>query len=94
MYDGFATVMAYIATQEAELRGRLKEYEDSAESARTNYDHIKNMSIEEMAEYIHSISAAACIIDAECHMCPLENAGSCTKNDIKKWLESEAEDEK
>ncbi len=52
-----------------------------------NYERIKNMSVEEMTDYL-----ANCI-DTECHnIC---HASSKTfKETIRKWLESEVENEK
>ncbi len=53
----------------------------------TNYERIKNMSIEEMADYFNEIF--------DCRNCPNDmflcegNGYVCTKY-IKRWLESEA----
>ena len=56
----------------------------------TNYERIKNMSVEEMADYFNEIF--------DCSNCPNDmflcesNGNVCTKY-IKQWLESEAETE-
>lgn len=56
--------------------------------AMTNYERIKNMSIEEMADYFNEIF--------DCRNCPNDmflcegNGYVCTKY-IKQWLESEVE---
>ena len=54
----------------------------------TNYERIRNMSVDEMAEYLNGIF--------DCCNCPNDmflcesNGNVCTKY-IKQWLESEAE---
>ena len=51
----------------------------------TNYEKIKNLSVEEMARFmdIHNIYPCR-------HCIGCENSSSCEQG-IKKWLESEAE---
>ena len=56
----------------------------------TNYEKIKNMSIEEMAEFIDSPTV-------DCERCAYYKNGKCLSDDdckvgIQKWLESEAEE--
>ncbi len=57
----------------------------------TNYERIKQMSIDEMSEFLFRI-AEACGHDdrcGNCDTCPLKEAEYCTKDFIKLWLESE-----
>ena len=54
----------------------------------TNYDRIKSMSVEEMAEYLSDHwSCVDCAFEKDCD----DNYISCHKN-IKQWLESEVEE--
>lgn len=58
--------------------------------ANTNYDRIRNMSIDEMAEYITNITIS-------CENCPVYEKCSITaevncSDMMKKWLESEVEE--
>lgn len=52
----------------------------------TNYEHIKNMSVEEMADYFYNSSYDPCEIASRSIM---ECDNNC-RNCIKKMLESEA----
>ncbi len=59
----------------------------------TNYERIKNMSVEEMAELINILTR--CCSTDECHECPIdkfkENRIVCSEIAIKHWLESEVD---
>lgn len=55
----------------------------------TNYEKIKNMSIDEMADFIDNDNCCACCIYAY-KGCSLSK--DC-RNGIRQWLESEAEQE-
>lgn len=48
----------------------------------TNYERIKQMSVEEMADLLDSFSV--------CSMCR-KNGNNCFPIDIKEWLESEVD---
>lgn len=53
----------------------------------TNYEKIKNMSVEEMAKFMHKVSGGL-----NCDTCPVK--GKCRNiciNNKKKWLKQEAE---
>lgn len=65
-------------------------YEIMTSPIRTNYDRIKSMSVEEMAEYLSDHwSCIGCAFEKDCD----DNYISCHKN-IKQWLEMEvSEDE-
>lgn len=52
----------------------------------TNYDKIKGMSVEEMAEWFNNTFDCC---SYGCEGCTLELKGACTKVTIAKWLESE-----
>ncbi len=55
----------------------------------TNFDRIKNMSIEEMAVAIDKLTCN-CVSSDGCEDCPIYNGGHyCRPQDIMKWLESE-----
>ena len=53
----------------------------------TNNDRLNDMSLEERANLINSISY--CCANKKCEECPLYGI-SCNLDGIKKWLESEA----
>jgi hypothetical protein len=59
----------------------------------TNYERIKNMSVEEMAEIINVLTR--CCATDECHECQIdefkENGIVCSKISIKQWLEREVD---
>lgn len=59
----------------------------------TNYERIKNMSVEEIADLIDEITD--CCVTNECSSCPLHPHGAqfCHKDHFKIWLESEVEEE-
>lgn len=66
-----------------------KAYEIMTSPIRTNYDRIKSMSVEEMAEYLSDHwSCIDCAFEKDCD----DNYISCHKN-IKQWLEQEVNDE-
>lgn len=78
-----------------EIYGRLSNYAEDCknfqEKVPTNFERIKNMSIEGMADFLDELTEAACTMASNCDICPLlTDANSCQRNDIKKWLESEA----
>lgn len=52
----------------------------------TNFDNLKNMSIEEMATFLHTISN--CEMN-DCRKCPLYDVVCSSVKGIKEWLESE-----
>lgn len=58
----------------------------------TNYERIKNMSVEEMGEIINVLTR--CCATDECHECPIdkfkENRRVCSEIAIKHWLEFDA----
>lgn len=56
----------------------------------TNFEKIKSMTIKELAKFLNTISKT-CHDEGDCKCCPLNNAGFCTTDDIKNWLESEEE---
>ena len=65
-----------------------KAYEIMTSPIRTNYDRIKSMSVEEMAEYLSDHwSCVDCAFEKDCD----DNYISCHKN-IKQWLEQEVEE--
>ena len=65
-----------------------KAYEIMTSPIRTNYDRIKSMSVEEMAEYLSDHwSCIDCAFEKDCD----DNYISCHKN-IKQWLEQEVEE--
>ena len=55
----------------------------------TNYERIKNMNTEEMADFLAKI--AECCNAYDCDICPLGECeeAACTMISVKKWLESE-----
>lgn len=53
----------------------------------TNYERIKNMNTEEMADFLAKIGECCNVYD--CDFCPLGECEECTQTGIKKWLESE-----
>ncbi len=57
----------------------------------TNYERIKTMSIEDMANLFAEISI--CCILQNCNSCPINDAQFCCTEYIKIWLESEVEEE-
>lgn len=67
-------------------------YTEQMDSKQTNFERIKAMSVEELKTFLYCISKAACVYDCDCDKCPLENAGHCTEDGIKKWLESEVDE--
>jgi hypothetical protein len=72
-------------------------YLDSPKPARkqTNYDRIKSMTVEEMAEFFDYIVAYPCYtICKDFNKCTRNNATEpICKNHYIKWLESECEEE-
>ena len=65
-----------------------KAYEIMTSPIRTNYDRIKSMSVEEMAEYLSDHwSCVDCEFEKDCD----DNYISCHKN-IKQWLEQEVDE--
>lgn len=65
-----------------------KAYEIITSPIRTNYDRIKSMSVEKMAEHLSDHwSCVDCAFEKDCD----DNYISCHKN-IKQWLESEVEE--
>ena len=65
-----------------------KAYEIITSPIKTNYDRIKSMSVEEMAEYLSDHwSCIGCAFEKDCD----DNYISCHKN-IKQWLEREVEE--
>lgn len=60
----------------------------------TNFERIKNMSVEELAKFIDNI-AECCFKNAECENCPIYCSSDeiyCNSSIISKWLKSEAEE--
>lgn len=60
----------------------------------TNYDRIKSMSIDEMLEFLNSVSrtgACASGYYVNCRDCPFMDT-EC--NNLKSWLETEVSDDK
>lgn len=60
----------------------------------TNFERIKGMSVEELADYIHGVSEGTkpCVkCDMDCDFCELSDE-EC-KEKIKEWLESECDAE-
>lgn len=59
----------------------------------TNYEKIKNMSVEEMAKLINAI-AVCCNNGADCEYCPIKcrTALYCNRSTIVKWLNSDVEE--
>lgn len=54
----------------------------------TNYERIKNMTVEEMAEFINEVTTAFnCEFCAYCEDCPADD--NCCARGMKEWLESE-----
>ncbi|MGN1318408.1 MAG: hypothetical protein ACI4VF_05275 [Lachnospirales bacterium] len=52
----------------------------------TNFEHIKNMNIDELAYFIDSITEA-CVYES-CGNCPI-NINECDEINIKNWLNEE-----
>lgn len=62
----------------------------------TNYERIKNMSIEEMTVLFDEMSCNCleCIEEAYNYNCPIYRSGRyCDPSDIKSWLESEVKEQ-
>lgn len=60
----------------------------------TNYERIKNMSVEEMAKFINDV-AVCCFQDANCENCPIYCSRYevyCNSSIISKWLLSEVQE--
>lgn len=59
----------------------------------TNYEKIKNMSVEQMAEEFDRMSNYICIY-CDCDVCPFNHKGDydCTKLGFKDWLNGEVEE--
>lgn len=65
-----------------------KAYEIMTSPIRTNYNRIKSMSVEEMAEYLSDYwSCVSCAFEKDCD----NNYISCYKN-IKQWLLQEVKE--
>lgn len=62
----------------------------------TNYEKIKNMSVEDIADEMLKIVDCVCGIETECQNCPFSNIrqaqGICSYGALKEWLESEVEE--
>ena len=56
----------------------------------TNYDRIRNMSVEEMAEFLNKTNNC---LGMECKNCPLNSTNCMSKVGIKQYLESEVDSE-
>lgn len=55
----------------------------------TNYEKIKNMTIDEMSEFIHDL-ISVCEMSDGCFACVYNDSGVCmSKTMAKKWLERE-----
>jgi hypothetical protein len=52
-------------------------------------DRIRNMSVEELAEFLYTINNCAGL---KCKMCPLNPTNCMCVNGIKEWLETEVEE--
>lgn len=62
---------------------------------KTNNDRINEMSIDKKAEFLSRIIECESSDEsapAVCEKCSLFGAGMCDQKDIKKWLESEADE--
>lgn len=60
----------------------------------TNFERIKNMSVEKMAKLIDDV-AVCCFQNANCENCPIYCSGAkgyCNISIISKWLKSEVEE--
>jgi hypothetical protein len=57
---------------------------------KNQYDRIRNMSVEEMAEFLNKISNC---LGMECKDCPFNSTNCMSKMGIKQYLESEVEGE-
>lgn len=60
------------------------------EKRQTNFDRIKTMSVEEMAEFLSDI--ANCCIWDDCEHCPLNLLACNNECFMKEWLESEVQE--
>ena len=61
----------------------------------TNYERIKNMSIDEMTAFLESMTLVGCCTAGEyldCRNCPLAIGTVCC-NDLKKYLEQEVDND-
>lgn len=62
----------------------------------TNYERIKNMSVEDIADEMLKIVDCICEIETECQHCIFGNIrqahGICAYGALKEWLESEVEE--
>lgn len=57
----------------------------------TNYERIKNMSVEELAKFIDNV-AVCCFQTANCENCPIYCSRDeiyCSSSTISKWLNCE-----
>lgn len=54
----------------------------------TNYERIKSMNVDEVAEFLSSITEYCC--NEDCDTCPLRN-NICDRKGAKNWLNSEVE---
>lgn len=62
----------------------------------TNYEKIKQMSVEEMTNILWTITNCCCENGREgvgCGCCPINNRFCCSRIDFLEWLESEVETE-
>lgn len=59
----------------------------------TNFERIKNMSVEEMADKLERMSNYVCVY-YDCEECPFDIIGSrgCCISGFTDWLESEVEE--
>lgn len=60
----------------------------------TNFEHIKNMSVEELAKLINDVTVC-CFQDANCENCPIycsRDEEYCNSSIISKWLKGEAKE--
>lgn len=60
----------------------------------TNYERIKNMSVEELAKFINDV-ATCCFQTANCENCPIyciRDEVYCSSSTIANWLNSEVKE--
>lgn len=56
----------------------------------TNYEKIKNMSIDEMAKFLDELTERCC--NNSCKDCPLCDGIYCCANEFEYWLNSEVKE--
>lgn len=74
------------------LLDKIKTFQPWHKRKKTNFDHIKEMSAKELADFLYEVTG--CCESEDCLSCPMHSIriGCETKTDVLKWLESEVEE--